>query len=405
MDKKFWQGVLSGALGTLLVFLLVLSIGNIAFGGVTVVTGTNTEALGENTSAVLSKMNSLRKYMNEYFMEEVDSDKLADGVYKGMFDSLGDPYSCYYTKKEYDELMEESSGKYCGIGATITQDPESGKVYIVRPFEGGAAYDAGIQTGDIIYKVDGKDMTGKDLTEVVNRTKGEEGTTVEIEFYLSNKKKYKTFTLERRQIEVPTVEHEMLEDEIGYIVVSAFDEPTDEQFVAAIKDLQKEDMKGLVVDLRNNGGGMLDTVVSMLDYMLPKGKVIVSTKDKNGKGEVFKSKSVNEFSIPLVVLINENTASASEVFSGAIQDYNMGTIVGTTSFGKGIVQSVIPMSDGTAIKLTTAKYYTPNDRNIHKKGIEPDIKVELDADGKKDNQFEEALRVVRQKVKQEEKRK
>ena len=400
MDKKFWQGGLSGVLGTLVLFLLVLGIGSFAFGGVTVVTGANTEALGENTSAVLSKMNSLRRYMNEYFMEEVDSDHLADGVYKGMFESLGDPYSCYYTKEEYDELMEESSGKYCGIGATITQDPENGTVYIVRPFEGGAAYDAGIETGDIIYKVDGKDMTGKDLTEVVNRTKGEEGTTVEIEFYLSKKKKYKTFTLERRQIEVPTVEHEMVEGEIGYIAVSAFDEPTDEQFVSAIEDLQKEGMKGLVVDLRNNGGGMLDTVVSMLDYMLPEGKVIVSTKDKNGKGEVFKSKSANEFSMPLVVLINENTASASEVFSGAIQDYKMGTIVGTTSFGKGIVQSVIPMSDGTAIKLTTAKYYTPNDRNIHKKGIEPDIEVKLDTDGKKDKQYEEALRVVKQKIKQ-----
>ena len=133
MDKKFWQGVLSGVLGTLLVFMLVLGIGSVAFGGVTVVTGANTEALGENTSTVLSKMNSLRNYMNKYFMEEVDSDKLADGVYKGMFESLGDPYSCYYTKEEYDELMEESSGKYCGIGATITQDPETGKVYIVRP--------------------------------------------------------------------------------------------------------------------------------------------------------------------------------------------------------------------------------------------------------------------------------
>lgn len=404
MDKKFWQGVLSGVLGTFVIFMLVFSIGNFAFGGVSVVTGANTEALGENTSAVLSKMNSLRRYMNEYFMEEVDSEQLADGVYKGMFESLGDPYSCYYTKEEYDALMEESSGKYCGIGATITQDTKTGKVYIVKPFEGGAAYDAGIATGDIIYKVDGKDMTGKDLTEVVNRTKGEEGTTVEIEFYLSKKKKYKTVTLERRQIEVPTVEHEMMENKIGYIAVSAFDKPTDEQFLSAINDLQKEGMKGLVVDLRNNGGGMLDTVVSMLDYMLPEGKVIVSTKDKNGKGEIYKSKSANEFNMPLVVLINENTASASEVFSGAIQDYNMGTIVGTTSFGKGIVQSVIPMSDGTAIKLTTAKYYTPNDRNIHKKGIEPDIEVELDTDGKKDNQLEEALHIVKQKVKQESKR-
>lgn len=403
MDKKFWQGVLSGVLGTLLISLLVLGIGNIAFGGISVVTGANTQALGENTSAVLSKMNLLKGYMEQYFMEEVDTDKLDEGVYKGMFESLEDPYSCYYTKEEYDELKEESSGKYCGIGATITQDPETGMVYIVNAFEGGAAYEAGIETGDIIYKVDGKDMTGKELSEVVSCTKGEEGTTVKIKFYLSKKKKYKTFTMERRQIEVPTVEYEMKENQIGYVAVLAFDEPTDEQFIAALKDLQKRGMKGLVVDLRNNGGGMLDTVVNMLDYMLPKGKVIVSTKDKNGQGAVYKAKSANEFTMPLVVLINGNTASASEVFSGAIQDYNIGTLVGTTSFGKGIVQSVIPLKDGTAIKLTTSKYYTPKDRNIHKKGIEPDIEVELDTEAKKDNQLDEALHIVKQKIERESK--
>lgn len=403
MDKKFWQGMLSGVLGTLLIFLLVLGVGNIAFGGVTVVTGANTQALGENTSSVLSKMNLLKEYMEQYFMEDVDTDKLVDGVYKGMFESLEDPYSCYYTKEEYDELMEESSGKYCGIGATITQDPETGMVYIVNSFEGGAAYEAGIETGDIIYKVNGKDMTGKELSEVVNCTKGEEGTTVKIKFYLSKKKKYKTFTMERRQIEVPTVEYEMKENQIGYVAVTAFDEPTDEQFISALKDLQEQGMKGLVVDLRNNGGGMLDTVVNMLDYMLPKGKVIVSTKDKNGKGEVYKAKSANEFTMPLVVLINGNTASASEVFSGAIQDYNLGTLLGTTSFGKGIVQSVIPLKDGTAIKLTTAKYYTPKDRNIHKKGIKPDIEVELDTESGKDNQLDEALHIVKQKIEQESK--
>ncbi len=398
MNKKFLKGCAAGAGILLVIQLLTFAIVSVATGGIGVYTGAKYSAMGSSTSSTMSKMNQLKYYIDEYFMEDVTEEQIADGIYKGMLEGLNDPYSCYYTKDEYASLMEDSSGVYCGIGATVTQDTQTGVIYIVSPFEGGAAKEAGIVSGDIVEKVDGKDVTGKDLNEVVSMMKGKEGTKVKVEFYISKTKKHKTFELERRQIEVPTVEYKM-DGKIGYIAISAFDAPTDEQFIEAVKKLEEKGMEGLIIDLRNNGGGMLESVVNMLDYMLPKGSTIVSTKDKNGKGDVYTAKTETTFDLPLAVLINGNTASASEVFSGAIKDYEMGELVGTTSFGKGIVQSVIPLKDGTAIKITTSKYYTPSGKNIHGTGINPDVKVELDTEGKSDNQYKEAMRLVKAQVK------
>lgn len=403
MKKKYFQGILTGCLFMIMIFLLTIGVGNFAFGGIGIVTGVNQSEWSGKEREVISKVSVLRKYIDKYFMEEVDTEKLADGIYKGLLSGLNDPYSSYYTEEEYKELLEDSSGTYCGIGAVVMQNPETGVIYIVQSFEGGSAYEEGITTGDMIYKVDGEEVTGEDLSEVVSKTKGKEGTTVEVEFYIAAEEKYRTVTLERRQIEVPTVEYEMKEDKIGYIAVSAFDEPTDEQFIAAIEDLEAEGMEGLIVDLRNNGGGMLETVVNMLDYMLPEGSTIVSTKDKNGKGDTYTAQSKHEFNLPLVILVNENTASASEVFSGAIKDYQMGSLVGITTFGKGIVQSLMELPDGTALKLTTSKYYTPDGKNIHKTGIEPDVTVEMEISAKKDVQYIEGMRLLKQKIEHENK--
>ena len=398
MDKKFVKGIAAGAIGFMCLQGTVFATSNILCNGIGIYAGANEKVLGDDTSQTLTKMNNLKQCIDQYFMDDVKEEDLTEGIYKGMLEGLGDPYSCYFTKEEYEDLMADSSGTYCGIGASVMEDTESGMIRIVVPFEGGAAKEAGLQSGDLIRKVQGEDVIGKDLTEVVALMKGKEGTTVEVECYLAKEKKVKTFELERREVEVPTVAYEMKKDKIGYIAVSGFDEPTDEQFIHAVKDLQKQGIKAVVIDLRNNGGGMLVSVVNMLDYLLPKGSVLVSTKDKNGEGETYKAETDTSFDLPMAVLINGNTASASEVFSGAIQDYKMGIIVGTTSFGKGIVQSVLPLNDGTAVKLTTSKYYTPNGRNIHGTGIEPDVKVELDAEDDKDTQYEQAVKILKREL-------
>lgn len=401
MNKNFVKGLAVGIASVVLVETAGYTVVDKAAQGIGVYVGADNSALGKNTSVTLSKMNAVKRYIDQYFMTEVDESNVTEGIYKGMVAGLDDPYSDYYTKEEYRELMEENSGVYCGIGATVTQDPTTGSIYVVETIEGGAAREAGLQTGDEITKVKGKSVKGKDLSEVVSEMKGKEGTRVEVEVYLNKQKESKVYTMERREVEVPTVRYEMKEDQMGYVAVSAFEEPTDEQFIKAVEDLKKQGMKGMIIDLRNNGGGMLDSVVNMLDYMLPEGKTIVSVKDKNGEGEVYKAKDKREFTLPLVVLINEYTASASEVFSGAVKDYRLGSLVGTTSFGKGIVQSVMSLNDGSAIKLTTARYFTPDGTNIHKKGIKPDVEVTLEADSKKDTQYNEAVRLLKQKMKAE----
>ncbi|MDE7425955.1 MAG: S41 family peptidase [Lachnospiraceae bacterium] len=376
--KSFLQGVLAGILGCLVLLLVFYGVGKFFFGGIGIITGRQVEALGKNSYQNLNKLAIIHEKISQEFMENVEDETILAGMYKGMLESLEDPYSRYYTQEEYAELNESNSGSYCGIGALVAQDSKTGKVYIVEAYEGGAAKEAGIVAGDSITKVNGKSVKKEELTDVVERMKGKEGTTVEIEFYIAKSKTRQTFTMERRNVEVPSVEYQMLKDNVGYIQVSGFKETTAKQFSEALDKLEKKNMKGLIIDLRDNGGGLLDSVVDMMSRILPEKKEIVSVKDKNGKGTIYFSKDEKTFDKPLVVLVNENTASASEVFAGAVQDYKLGKLVGTTTFGKGIVQTVMGLFDDSAIKLTTAKYYTPNGRNIHKTGLEPDIEVELD---------------------------
>lgn len=404
--KSFMQGVFTGVLGCLVILLVFFGIGKFLFGGIGIITGKQVTALGENSYQNLNKLAIIHEKINQDFMEEVEDETILDGMYKGMLESLNDPYSRYYTKEEYAELNESNSGSYCGIGAVVAQDSKTGNIYIVKAYEGGAAKEAGLVSGDSITKVDGKSVEKEELADVVERMKGKEGTTVEVECYIAKSKTYQTFTMERRNVEVPSVEYQMLEDDIGYIQVSGFKETTANQFSEALDKLEEKNMKGLIIDLRDNGGGLLDTVVDMMSRMLPEKKEIVSVKDKNGKGTTYYSSDDKTFDKPLVVLVNENTASASEVFSGAVQDYKLGKLVGTTTFGKGIVQTVMGLFDDSAIKLTTAKYYTPNGRNIHKTGLDPDIEIELDEKLQQkgiysmdeDNQLQKGIQVLRNMI-------
>lgn len=351
------------------------------------------------TEFFTSKMELLKNLVDWYYMDETTADALQTGAYKGMLEALGDPYSCYYTAEEYDALMESSNGTYCGIGSTVQQNVNTKIIMIVKPFVGGPAHEAGMLPGDIIYKVDGTDVTGMDINSVVAMMKGEEGTKVTVTVVREGADDPIELEITRRMVEVPTIEYEMLEDDIGYILISEFDDVTVNQFKNAIVSLKADGMRALVIDLRDNPGGLLTAVVDMLDYMLPKG-MIVYTEDKYGSRDEYRSTDDDVFDLPLAVIVNGNSASASEIFAAAIQDYKLGTIVGTTSFGKGIVQSVFPLSDGTAVKLTVSKYYTPNGRSIHGTGVTPDLEVDLLEELKKkitieheeDNQLQAAIR-------------
>ncbi|MDF2473092.1 MAG: hypothetical protein K0R21_874, partial [Anaerocolumna sp.] len=320
MRNKFVTGFISGLAGALLLFAIALTIyttqakSNNDFleaNEANKTEGTaNAADIADNAEEILEKVNKLEALIDKYYLEEVDQEALADGIYKGVMKSLGDPYSTYYTEEEYKALEESSKGIYSGIGATVSQDVTTGVISVVKPFVTGPAYEAGLLPGDILYKVNEEEVTGMDLTEVVSRIKGKEGTNAELIVIREGESEPLEFSIPRRTIEVPTIEYEMLDNKIGYISISEFDEVTAEQFKSAIEDLDKQGQKGLVIDVRNNPGGLLDTVVDMLDRMLPEG-LIVYTEDKYGIRQEKTSDGKEEFNKPAVVLINGNSASAS----------------------------------------------------------------------------------------------
>lgn len=359
-----------------------------------------------NWDEVSKKSEELYNTIDDYYLNEIDNNKLQDGIYKGMVDSLGDQYTVYYNTEEYKQFTTSSSGTYCGIGVAVSQNASTGAITVVKTFKKGSGEKEGMLPGDIIYKVKGKKIEGLELSKVVSQIKGEEGTYVKVTVLRDGKEI--EFNLERRKLEIDTVTYRIEEKDgkkIGYIAVSEFDEVTASQFKNAIAELEKEGIKGLVIDLRDNPGGLLDVTCEMLDRMIKKG-ILVYTVDKNGKRIDEEATDNLSFDKPVAILVNGNSASASEVFSGAMKDYNAATLVGTKTFGKGIVQSIVPFGDGSAMKVTVSRYYTPNGINIHGTGIEPDVEVKLDEkaikdgklDRKEDNQLDKALDVIIDKL-------
>ena len=289
---------------------------------------------------------------------------------------LDDPYSVYYTPDEYAELMEDTSGEYVGIGAVVTQNSDK-LVSIVRPIPGSPAEEAGLMAEDIVTEVDGTEIIDQELSLVVDMIRGKEGSEAHIKIYRPSTKEYMEFDVERRVVENVSVYSEMLDNNVGYIQVQQFYDNTADEFKTALDDLESQGAEGVIVDMRDNPGGLLTAVVDMCDYLMD-GGTIVTTKDKNGNViSEYTATDEHSIDIPMVVLTNGNSASAAEIFSGAMKDTGIAKLVGTTTYGKGIVQSVIPLSDGSAVKITVAKYFTPNGTDIHKKGIEPDYEVEL----------------------------
>ncbi len=333
------------------------------------------------------KLDGIKELIDQYYLFDTDVD-YDSGMLKGYMEALGDPYSVYYTKEEFDDLKESSSGIYSGIGVTI-QQMESGTVNIIQVFSGSPAEEAGIVKDDIIYKVEGEETIGKDLNLVVAKVRGPENTSVHMTIYRPSENRYIEMDVMRRKIRVETVTYKMLEDNIGYIEVKSFDEVTADQFKQAFDALKKEGMTSVIVDLRDNGGGLLSAVTDMLDYLLPEG-VLTYTENKNGKREYYESDKFAALDVPMAVLTNGNTASASELFTGAVKDYHKAIQVGTQTFGKGIVQSIISLNDGTGIKITTSRYYSPSGICIHGEGFTPDFIVEP-GDGEEDTQLEKAI--------------
>ena len=365
---------------------------------------TESGQLNLTSSEVEGKLTEIETLVQNYYLNEIDTDQVENYLYKGMIAGLDDPYAAYYTKEEYHSLMDSTNGSYYGIGVEMSQNMTTGIITITRVFEGSPAEEAGLLPGDVIYKVEDEEVTGEDLTKVVSKVKGAEGTTIPISVAREGESDYLTFDVERRMIEISTVDHKMLDGNIGYISVASFDDVTVNQFLTALDDLENQGETALIIDLRNNGGGLVSSACSMLDRLLPEG-LIVYTEDKYGNRDEMKSDAENYFDKPLVLLVNGNSASASEIFAGAIKDYGIGTLVGTQTFGKGIVQKIYPLSDGTAVKLTVSKYYTPNGNNIHGIGIAPDVEVELDPavanevviPEEKDNQLQKAIEILTEK--------
>lgn len=359
------------------------------------------DVVGKDTNDKLEKIQNI---LNENFYFEEDEQAKQDGLIKGYMEGLDDPYSVYYTRDEYAEFMEDTEGEYVGVGVQVSQNVDTKVITVVKVFDGSPAKEAGIEAQDVISEVDGEDVGEQELDAVVDKIRGVEGTDVKITVYRRSDGKDHEYTMKRRKVENPTVEYKMLSDNIGYIAVSSFYEVTAKQFIDAVGELNVQGMEGLIVDLRDNGGGLLDIAVEMLDFMLPEGK-IVYTKDKDGNIiESYNSTAEQQFTKPLVLLVNGYSASASEIFAGAIKDYGIGTLVGTTTYGKGIVQRLFPLDDGSAVKVTIAKYFTPNGNDIHKVGIEPDVEVEFDSvkykdsDGEEDNQLDAAVNEMLKKL-------
>ena len=374
-DRKFWKGFGTGFL-TMVTCLLILVLVTMVTGAVDwtfLLPGASGSVVNTKTER---KLKEVQSYIDMYYLDQIDDKSMADSLCRGALEGLDDKYAAYYNEKEYEDMMEKTSGNYCGIGAYVSQNVTTGAITVISPLEDSPAQKAGLQAGDVIYQVDGEDVTGQDLSSVVSKMKGEPGTRVRLTIVRAGKEKPFDISLTRSEIESKTVSYKMLDDKIGYIAVSAFEEVTKEQFEEALKKLEKQGQKALIIDLRDNGGGLLSTAVAMLDRLLPEG-VVVYTKDKNGKKHEYFSDNQESFDKAVAILVNGNSASASEVFSGAMQDYEKAVLIGTTTYGKGIVQSVFNLSDGTALKLTTSKYYTPKGRNIHGTGLEPDEKVEL----------------------------
>ena len=321
---------------------------------------------------------TLQKYkeiIDKYYLGDVDEEKLKEGAIKGYIEGLGDPYTEYISADEMEDYLSDTMGNFVGIGIYMVKNTEKGKIQVLAPIKGSPAEKAGIQAGDLILTVDGVDYSADEMTIASNKIKGEEGTTVKIEVLRGTETK--KYELKREKVKVNQVEGKVLSNNIGYINFTSFDETTADDFKAKFEELNKQGIKSLIIDLRNNGGGIVDQALQIADYVADKDSVLLYEVDKNNKETVKKAKTDPIINMPIIILTNENTASASEILAGALKDLGKAKTVGTTTYGKGVIQQILKLSDGSGLKVTIEEYQTPNRNKIHKIGIAPDEEVKL----------------------------
>ena len=383
--SKFGIGLLVGILITIAAVMLLAVIAVFIF-----FRGMRT---GTAEMDYQEKLDTIQMYLDNYYLYDLDEEQMENALAAGLLNGIGDKYAKYYSKEEFDQLMEETSGSYGGIGISIIMNDDN-QVEVYKVFDGSPAAEAGIQIKDVIVEAAGvRDF--EDIDELVSLVRGEQGTTVDI--VISRDGKEIPMTVERRIIDMETVASKMLDNNIGYIQLTEFDTISVEQFNNALDALESQGMTSLILDLRDNPGGDYDTVIAMSDRVLPEGK-IVTVVDKQGTEKTEYSDEEHQISIPMVVLINENSASASELFTGAIKDYGIATIVGETSYGKGIVQSIFRLEDGSGMKFTTEEYLTPNGNHINGIGVVPDVEVSIPEEAYEDGVITEEEDVQLQKA-------
>ena len=352
---------------------------------------------------IASELSKYKKIIDKYFLGNVDEEKLKEGAIKGYIEGLDDQYTEYISKDDMKDYLEDTTGNFVGIGIYMTKDTNANKIMVLSPIKGSPAEKAGILPGDYIISVDGVTYTADDMSVAANKIKGEVGSSVKIEILRNSETK--TFEIKRENIKVNPVEGKVLENNIGYIEFSSFDEGTADDFKAKYEELAKKGIKSLVIDLRNNGGGIVSEALQIADYILDKDDVVLYEVDKNNKEEIEKSENAPIINMPIVLLTNGNTASSSEILAGALKDHGKAKIVGTKTYGKGVIQQLLTLPDGSGLKITSEEYLTPNKTKINKIGIEPDEKVELPdsvknvltIEQKDDTQLQKAIEILKAK--------
>ncbi|MCR5785022.1 MAG: S41 family peptidase [Eubacterium sp.] len=419
--SEYKKGIIHGIIGA----VLVLVLAGLVFMGVsylrymqakksaeqTQTTEESGDASGDNvvseltltntlTSETLEKLGYIYAIINRYYCEDVDVDDMLDGMYAGLLEGIGDAYSSYYTVDEYKRLSEKNSGSYAGIGATFSTDPDTGYPIVMFVYPDTPAEDVGLEAGDIVIAVDDEDVSEMELEEVVALIRGEEGVDVTLTYIRGEQ--VNTVVATREEVELASVAGTMLDDGVGYLRITSFTKSTGEQFEEYTELFLDEGMTSMIIDLRNNGGGLIDGAADVLDYLLPEGTIVYTVEEKDEVRKDYTSDEETKLEIPIVVLINGNTASASEIFAEAIREFEWGTLVGTTTYGKGVYQVTLALPDGSAVKVTNGKFYSSSGKNFDGVGIDPDVELEYenlggeDADYSvdNDNQIQKAVELL-----------